>query len=160
MMLPPLPDLIIWLPQACVVRKVPVMLMSSRRRNFSWSYVSALMLELWVERQPLSSARWNRWYSLRNAGSVDKDVQLAIVVDNVLDSLAHSLTVAHVDAVEAYVDASLLAKLAGCLVSELLLNVHDGDTAHADLSQRLRHVQTETTTATGCFVSTCSQRPR
>lgn len=54
---------------------------------------------------------------LGNAGSIDQDIELAVVIDNVLDGLAHSLTVAHVDTIETDVDTSLLAKLTCSLLS-------------------------------------------
>jgi len=85
---------------------------------------------------------------VRNTGSVDKNVKLAVVVDDVLDGLAHSTTVADIDTVESDVDAGLLAELASSLVSQLLLHIHDGDTADTDLSECLCHVETETTTST------------
>jgi hypothetical protein len=70
------------------------------------------------------------------------------VIDNVLDGLAHSLTVAHVDAIEADVDSGLLTELTRSLVTELLLDVHNGNTTDADLGEGLSHVVSETTTTT------------
>ena len=84
---------------------------------------------------------------LGNAGSVDENVELSVVLNDVLDGLAHSLAIAHVDAVEADVDASLLGQVTGSLLAELLLNVHDGDATNTDLSEGLRHVVAETATA-------------
>jgi hypothetical protein len=86
---------------------------------------------------------------LGNAGSVDEHVELTVVVNDVLDGLAHSLTVAHVDAVETDVDASLLSEVSSGLLAELLLHVHDGDATNTNLSEGLRHVVAETATAAG-----------
>ena len=84
---------------------------------------------------------------LGDSGGVDENVKLSVVVNDVLDGLAHSLTIAHVDAVETDVDASLLSEVTGGLLAELLLNVHDGDATNTDLSEGLRHVVAETATA-------------
>jgi hypothetical protein len=86
--------------------------------------------------------------SLRNTSGVDKDVELSVVIDDVLNGLAHSLTIAHVDAIEADVDAGLLTELTSSLVAELLLNVHDGNTTNTNLSQGLSHVVPEAASAT------------
>lgn len=70
---------------------------------------------------------------LSDTGGVEKDVDLAKMVDDVLDCLTDGLAVTHIDTVESHVDAGLLAELLGSLVSELLLDIEDGDTADADL---------------------------
>ena len=84
---------------------------------------------------------------LGDSGGVDENVKLSVVVNDVLDGLAHSLTIAHIDAVETDVDAGLLSEVTGSLLAELLLNVHDGDATNTDLSEGLRHVVAETATA-------------
>lgn len=45
------------------------------------------------------TASWN------NAGSINEDIKLAVVIDDVLNGLAISLTIAYVDAIETDVDA-------------------------------------------------------
>ena len=84
---------------------------------------------------------------LGDSGGVDENVKLSVVVNDVLDGLAHSLTIAHIDAVETDVDAGLLSEVTGSLLAELLLNVHDGDATNTDLSEGLCHVVTEAATA-------------
>ena len=84
---------------------------------------------------------------LGDSGGVDENVKLSVVVNDVLDGLAHSLTIAHIDAVETDVDAGLLSEVTGSLLAELLLNVHDSDTTNTDLGEGLRHVVAETATA-------------
>jgi hypothetical protein len=84
---------------------------------------------------------------LGDSSSVDEHVELSVVVDDVLNGLTHSLTIAHVNAIEADVDTGLLSEVASGLLAELLLNVHDGDATNTDLSEGLRHVVAETATA-------------
>lgn len=82
---------------------------------------------------------------LGDTSGVDEDINLAVVIDDILDGLTHSLAIADIDAVEADVDASLVAKITGSLVSELLLHIHNGNASDTDLSERLRHVVAKAT---------------
>ena len=85
---------------------------------------------------------------LSDTGGVDQNINVAVVLDNVIDGLGDSTAVTDIDLVEANIDASLLGKLTSSPVAELLLHIHDGNTTDADLSESLSHVETKTTATT------------
>jgi hypothetical protein len=84
---------------------------------------------------------------LGNAGSVDENIDVAVVGSDILDSLLDSSFVTDVDLVEANVDTSLSGELLGRLLSELLLDIEDGNALDTDFRESLSHVVTESTTA-------------
>jgi hypothetical protein len=84
---------------------------------------------------------------LGNAGSVDENIDVAVVGSDVLNSLLNGSFVTDVDLVEANVDTSLSGELLGRLLSEILLNIEDGNALDADFREGLSHVVTESTTA-------------
>ena len=90
---------------------------------------------------------------LRDTGSVYQDVHFAEVIDDIPDCLKNGVTVSHIHAIEADIGASLLTKLSGSFVANILLNVQDGDTSHADFSDCLCHVQTEAPTGPADTIS-------
>lgn len=90
----------------------------------------------------------NERHLLGDTSGVDEDIQAAKVIDDVLHSLAHSLAISNVYAVETDIDACLLTKLPRRLVTKLLLHIHDGDPLNSNFRESLRHVETETTAAT------------
>ena len=84
---------------------------------------------------------------LRDTSSVDKDVDAAVVIHYILHSLPDSLSIAHIDAIEANIHSSLLTKLSSGFVAQFLLDVNDGDASTAHFCECLRHVVAETTAA-------------
>ena len=84
---------------------------------------------------------------LGDSGGVDEHVKLSVVLDDVLDGLAHSLAIADVDAVEADIDTGLLSEFASCLLSELLLDIHDRNATYTHLGEGLSHVVSQTASA-------------
>ena len=66
---------------------------------------------------------------LCNSSCVDQDVDSSVVVHYILHSLVDCVAIANIDAVEACIDASLIAELASCFVPDLLLHVEDSDTS-------------------------------
>jgi hypothetical protein len=85
---------------------------------------------------------------LGNAGSVDENIDLAVVGSDILNSLLDGSFVTDVDLVEANVDTSLSGELLGRLLSQLLLDIEYGNALDADFRESLGHVVTESTTAT------------
>jgi hypothetical protein len=84
---------------------------------------------------------------LGNAGSVDENINLAVVGSDILNSLLNGSLVTDVDLVEADVDTSLSGELLGRLLAKLLLDIEDGNALDADLRESLGHVVTKSTTA-------------
>lgn len=84
-------------------------------------------------------------HSLRNASSVDENIDSAEVIDHILDRMTDGDAVANINPVEADVDSSLLAEFSSGLITNFLLHVKYRDAAHANLGERLCHVETETT---------------
>jgi hypothetical protein len=85
---------------------------------------------------------------LSNAGSVDENIDLAIVGSDVLDGLLNGGLVTNVDLVEANIDTGLSRELLGRLLAKFLLNVEDGNALDTDFREGLSHVVTESTAAT------------
>lgn len=86
--------------------------------------------------------------SLGNAGGRDEDVNVAVMVDRILDGLVDSVSVTDVNLVETDVDTGLLGQLLGGLFSELLLHIHNGNALDSDLRESLGHVVSKTTSTT------------
>ena len=84
---------------------------------------------------------------LGNAGSVDENIDLAVVVGDILDGLLNGRSVTDVDLVEADVDTSLGRELLGRLFSKFLLDIKDGNALDANLRESLSHVVTQSTAA-------------
>jgi len=82
------------------------------------------------------------------AGGADENVDLAKVVDNILNSIENGACIPDVDPVEAHVDTGLGRELSGCFVTELLLDVHDCNALNPNFCKRLCHVQAESTATT------------
>jgi hypothetical protein len=84
---------------------------------------------------------------LGNAGSVDENIDVAVVGSDILNSLLDGSFVTNVDLVEADIDTSLSGELLSRLLAQLLLNVEDGNALDTDFRESLSHVVAESTTA-------------
>jgi len=85
---------------------------------------------------------------LGNAGSVDENIDVAVVGSNVLNSLLDGSLVTDVDLVEADIDTGLSRELLGRLLAKLLLNIEDGNALDTNFREGLSHVVTESATTT------------
>lgn len=84
---------------------------------------------------------------LGNAGSVDENIDVAVVSSDILNSLLDGSFVTDVDLVEANIDTSLSRELLGRLLAEFLLNIKDGDALDTNFREGLSHVVTESAAA-------------
>jgi hypothetical protein len=84
---------------------------------------------------------------LGNAGSVDENIDVAVVGSDILNSLLDGSFVTNVDLVEADIDTSLGGELLGRFLSKVLLNVEDGNALDANFREGLSHVVAESATA-------------
>lgn len=98
----------------------------------------------------MSGVKWNL---LGDTSSVDQNVDLAVVIGDILDSLVNGIGVTDVDPVETHVDAGLLRQLAGRLVTKLLLDVQNGNALDADFRKGLSHVVSKSASTTVSKVS-------
>lgn len=85
---------------------------------------------------------------LGNAGSVDENIDVAVVGSNVLNSLLDGSLVTDVNLVEANIDTGLSRELLGRLLAKLLLNIEDGNALDTNFREGLSHVVTESATTT------------
>lgn len=69
--------------------------------------------------------------------------------DNVRDGLSDGRSITDVDLVESNVDASVLRELASSLLTDLWLDIENGETTDTNLSKSLSHVQAEAASTTG-----------
>ena len=84
---------------------------------------------------------------LGNAGSIDKNIDLAVVGSDILNSLLDGSFVTDVDLVETDINAGLSGELLGGFFSKLLLDIEDGNALDANLREGLSHVVPKATTA-------------
>jgi hypothetical protein len=84
---------------------------------------------------------------LGNASSIDENIDVAVVNSDIVDSLLNGSLIANIDLVKANIDTSLGGELAGRLLTQLLLNVEDGNALDANLRKGLSHVVTQSAAA-------------
>lgn len=81
-------------------------------------------------------------HSLGDPGGVHEDVESSVVVHYIADRLPDSITIPHIDAIEASVDAGLGGELASRLVADVCLYVQDCNPAHSNFCKALGYIQT------------------
>ena len=84
-------------------------------------------------------------YLLGDTRSRDEHINAAVVVLDVLNGVLNGTGVTDIDLVEAHINASLLVQNLSRLLSELLLDIHNGNAGDTDLCQSLGHVVSKTT---------------